>query len=79
MEGVQGDEFERVSAVLFRLRELLPHAVPSSALQALYVHDDALSAIDDVTLTQAQRESLPEGIRSELEALEALFRRDPTG
>jgi hypothetical protein len=72
-------ELERASLFLLRLREILPSAVPSSALQALYVHDDALSAIDDVTLTQAQRESLPEDIRSELEALEALFRDDPTG
>ena len=71
-------EFERASALLLRLRELNPHAVPSSSLQALYVHDDTLAALDDLKLTPAERESLPQDIRTELAILEDLL-REPTG
>jgi hypothetical protein len=63
------DYFERVEAVVLRLREIDPVAVPSRVLQSLYVHDDSAGALASVDLTEERRAGLPADLREELEAL----------
>jgi hypothetical protein len=70
---------ERVLALLHRLREIRPSSVPNSSMHALYVHDDAGAALGDLQLSQTERESLPQDIRTELAELEALSRDDTSG
>lgn len=79
MDNEPETEFERVSTLLERLRELRPESVPNSSLHALHVHDDTLAAIRDLRLSQAERESLPEKVLTELKALEARFGEDTAG
>ena len=70
------NKWTRVEALLIALRDLHPASVPDSALQALYVHDDTISAIRDLRLTPAERDALPADIESELSALECAFNDD---
>ena len=78
MNNDQPSEWNRVSALLTRLRELIPESVPSTSLEALHIHDDTLWAIRHVQLSAAERDALPYEVRLELAALESELGLDDT-